>query len=237
MRVRIGTSGWNLPAPLRDRFPADGSRLARYAAVFRCVEITSSFYRPHRRGTYERWAASVPAEFAFAVKLPRTITHERRLVDAAEPLEQFLEETAGLGDKRGVVLVQLPPRFAYDAEVVSSFVSALRARYAGAVAWEPRHPTWFTGEADAVLADAGIARVAADPAVVPAAAEPGGARTFAYVRWHGSPHVYTSSYDEERLAALAARVHAEREAWCIFDNTRLGAATGDALRLAEVVEA
>ena len=73
------------------------------------VEINSSFYRPHRLSTYQRWADDVPDHFRFAVKMPKTITHEGRLRDVAEPLQRFLGEIAGLGDKLGPVLIQLPP--------------------------------------------------------------------------------------------------------------------------------
>jgi uncharacterized protein YecE (DUF72 family) len=66
--IRIGTAGWSFPRTLED-FPAEGTGLERYAAVFNGVEINSSFYRPHQRKTYERWAASTPAGFRFAVKV------------------------------------------------------------------------------------------------------------------------------------------------------------------------
>jgi uncharacterized protein YecE (DUF72 family) len=232
----VGTSGWALPAASRDRFPPGASQLERYAQVFSCVEITSSFYRPHRRSTYERWAATVPDGFRFAVKLPKIVTHDRGLRDAEEPLRRFLDESGGLGAKRAVLLVQLPPRFAYAAEIVEPFIEVLRAHYPGLVAWEPRHPSWFAPEVEAVLRDAGIARVAADPAVVADAGEPGGASGFAYGRWHGSPQIYSSSYGEDRIAALAARIRRfSGDVWCVFDNTRSGAATDDALRLASAV--
>jgi uncharacterized protein YecE (DUF72 family) len=220
-----------LPAAVRERFPPGASLLERYAAIFPAVEITSSFYRLHRRTTYERWADTVPADFRFAVKLPRAITHQRRLCDVDEPLERFLDESAGLGSKLAVLLVQLPPRLAYSADVVAPFVAALRARFGGRIAWEPRHPGWFSAEVDRFFATSRIARVAADPPVVASAGQPGGTTSFAYFRWHGSPQVYSSSY-ADRIDRLAARV-AERsgEVWCIFDNTRLGAATADALDL------
>ena len=80
--VRVGTAGWALPVAFRDQFPADGSHLARYASVFGAVEINSSFYRAHLRSTYSRWAASVPEDFRFSVKMPKTITHSYRSVNA-----------------------------------------------------------------------------------------------------------------------------------------------------------
>jgi uncharacterized protein YecE (DUF72 family) len=234
--IRIGTAGWKIPAPVRERIPGDGTHLQRYAGRFTCVEINSSFYRPHRPSTYARWAASVPDDFRFALKVPKEITHKRRLVDMTEPLERFLDESAHLGEKRGVLLVQLPPSFAYDADVVASFLSELRARYGGLLACEPRHATWFTGEADGLLRRFDVARVAADPAVVPQAADPGGWDGFAYHRLHGSPRTYYSSYDDAVLSTMAERLRTARgPAWCIFDNTAMDAAAANALDLTDLL--
>ena len=191
----IGTAGWALPAPVRDTFPAGASNLERYAGRLGAVEINSSFYRPHRRVTYERWAASVPAEFRFAVKLPKAITHERRLRDCEEPLARFAEEIAGLGGKRGPVLIQLPPNLAFDTAEADAFFKMLDAIVGGAAVCEPRHPTWFEAAADALLVRRRIARVAADPARVPGAETPGGWLGVAYLRLHGSPQIYRSGYD------------------------------------------
>ncbi len=235
-RIRVGTAGWAIPAEVRDRFAADGARLERYARRFDCVEINSSFYRPHRPSTYARWAASVPEGFRFALKVPKEITHARRLIDPAEPLDAFLTESAELREKRGVLLVQLPPSLAYDDAVVAAFFDDVRARYAGLLACEPRHPTWFLGDADAALARFEVARVAADPAVAPQAAVPGGWSGLQYFRLHGSPRTYYSAYDGAALTASAERLRASSApAWCIFDNTAAGAATGNALELTDLL--
>ena len=232
--VRVGTAGWVLPPDVRERFGPGSSQLERYATRFSGVEINSSFYRPHRPSTYARWAASVPDHFRFALKVPKTITHERRLVDVDSQLAAFLSESAALGPKREVLLVQLPPSFAYDAGIVRAFFTGLRERYAGRLACEPRHPSWFDDATDAALAELDVVRVAADPAVVPRAAEPGGASTFVYIRLHGSPRMYYSPYDDDALAAIAKRLRdIEVPAWCMFDNTAFGVAAGNALTLAE----
>jgi uncharacterized protein YecE (DUF72 family) len=235
--IRIGTAGWSFPRAL-DLFPAEGSGLERYAAVFNSVEINSSFYRPHQRKTYERWSASTPAGFRFAVKVPRTVTHERRLVDCGEPLARFLDECTGLGDKLGPLLIQLPPSLRFDAGTVERFLAAWRKATRAATVLEPRHATWFEAPAQALLQTFEIARVAADPAVVPAAAEPGGWSGLAYRRLHGSPDLYATSYDDGRLEPLAEQVVGETrtvESWFVFDNTQLGAATTDALKLKALI--
>jgi uncharacterized protein YecE (DUF72 family) len=231
--VHLGIAGWAIRKEHSHRFADVGSHLQRYATLFNAVEINSSFYRPHRRSTYERWADSVPERFRFAVKLPKVITHEQRLLDAEPLLDQFLEETSGLGPKRGPILIQLPPSFAFDHAVVVEFLGQLRERFQGTAALEPRHKTWFTDEVASLLRDYRIARVAADPARVPAAATPGGHDALVYIRLHGSPRIYYSAYSAEALDSVANDIQSwaarEIETWCIFDNTALGFATSDAL--------
>jgi uncharacterized protein YecE (DUF72 family) len=199
------------------------------------VEINSSFHRPHRPATYARWSAAVPSSFRFSVKLPKTITHGLRLQETGELLDAFLAEAAGLGDKLGCLLVQLPPSLGFDPAVAAGFFADLRARSAVPLACEPRHPDWLTPQADGLLRDLGVARVAADPARVPGAGEPGGWPDLRYYRLHGSPRMYYSAYSGEDLATLASRIRADaadgRTAWCIFDNTTLGAAVPNALDL------
>jgi uncharacterized protein YecE (DUF72 family) len=236
--LRIGTAGWALPRVWRAEFPPEGSYLERYAARFSAAEINSSFYRQHRRTVYERWAAAVPERFRFAVKLPRAITHDQSLVAADVLLEVFLDEVSGLGARLGPLLVQLPPSLAFRPDHVEEFLETLRRLHDGAVACEPRHESWFGSDADRMLERHGVARVAADPARVPAAAEPAGDERLLYYRLHGSPHMYYSDYEPERLALMADRlrrgIETGAECWCIFDNTILGAATGNALALARM---
>jgi uncharacterized protein YecE (DUF72 family) len=205
------------------------------------VEMNSSFYRPHRTATYERWAASVPENFRFAVKVPKAITHELRLKDADDLLHRFLLEVSGLGPKLGPLLVQLPPSLRFEDGVADSFLTELRARVQGIIVCEPRHASWFTPEVEALLAELRIARVAADPAPIPGADEPGGWRGLSYYRLHGSPRIYYSAYSAEYLAAIAEVLVRDAAAgvdtWCIFDNTAASAATGDALTTRRLVQA
>ena len=238
--IRIGTAGWALPHMWRDRFPPAASNLQRYAARFNCAEINSSFYRPHRRSTYERWAASVPADFRFAVKLPRAITHDQRLVAADVLLEVFLDEARGLGERFGPLLVQLPPSLALDCAIAEEFFGVLRSTFDGDVVCEPRHDSWFGAEADALLMKNRVTRAGADPARCAVAALPGGWPAVAYLRLHGSPRMYYSDYAEEelrRITALLRGYHASgATCWCVFDNTTLGAATGNALALTRLID-
>src|SRR5690606_4110032 len=233
--IRVGTAGWSIPRAHRALAGKGESALARYAARFDAVEVNSSFYRPHRRETYARWAASVPPGVRFSVKLPRAITHEHALRGALPLLDGFLDQAGGLGRALGCLLVQLPPSQAFDARVAATFFAGLRRRWEGGVACEPRHPSWFAPRVDALWQRYRIARVAADPAPVPAGAVPGGHAGLRYWRWHGSPRMYWSAYDDDALAALASGVvataPARGDAWVIFDNTAHGHALADAARL------
>lgn len=235
MRWRIGTAGWSIASQYAGRFPDTGFALERYAHRFSCVEVNSSFYRSHRPATWTRWAAIVPDDFRFAVKVPRAITHERRLRDCGGLIARLIEETVGLGAKLGILLVQLPPSLAYQSDVAEDFFSALAAATAARIVCEPRHPSWFEDDPERMLAEFEVARVAADPARVIEAGLPGGWRGLSYWRLHGSPVMYRSPYGTERLGAYAALIEREHKGaeppWCIFDNTAAMAALGDAFEL------
>ncbi|HEY5721218.1 MAG TPA: DUF72 domain-containing protein [Allosphingosinicella sp.] len=230
----IGTAGWSIPLVAAERF-GEGTSLERYARIFRGAEINSSFHRSHRPATWQRWAESVPDHFRFSVKLPKAISHERKLVDCADLVLRFLDEVSALGDKLAILLLQLPPKLEYDPALAEPFFNHLLPLTRARLVCEPRHPSWFEPGPDALLDRLGVARVAADPARVPPAALPGGWRGLTYFRLHGSPVMYRSSYDDGRLDAYAATIRADldagRETWCIFDNTASSAAAGDALSL------
>jgi uncharacterized protein YecE (DUF72 family) len=232
-KIYVGTAGWSIPRAEQHRFPAGDSLLVRYAQVLPAVEINSTFHRPHRATTFERWAASVPRAFRFSIKIPRAITHDQRLAGSARLLDEFLASLASLGSRAGCLLVQLPPGLAFDARVARAFLGVLRKRFDRGIAFEPRHASWFEPRADRLLKDHEVARVAADPPRVEGGGEPGGWPGLAYFRLHGSPRIYYSRYGDEFLDVLAGKLRDLRRrripTWCIFDNTVLGAATSDAL--------
>lgn len=242
MGAIIGTAGWSIPRQYAADFPPAeaGTALQRYAARLHGVEINSSFYRPHRRSTWERWAASVPENFAFSVKIPKAITHERKLTDCDGLADTFLRDAHALGTKLRVLLVQLPPKLAFDPVVAEMFFGMLRAKSPARIACEPRHPSWFENETDDLLCRFEVARVAADPARVPHAGTPGGWRGLSYRRLHGSPDMYRSPYGMEQLARYGGMIEsdleASREVWCMFDNTASSAAAGDALDLSRLLD-
>ena len=236
--IRVGTAGWSIPRVSAARAASEGTHLQRYARVFQCAEINSSFHRPHTAATYARWRDSTPPDFRFAVKVPRTITHVLKLANVREPLVTFLEQTDGLAGKRGPLLVQLPPSLAFDAGVATAFLELLRGLYSGPLVCEPRHATWFAPQVNALFEHHAVSRVVADPAPVPEAANPGGWPRLVYLRLHGSPRTYWSRYSPEDIARFADTVRhlpADVEVWCVFDNTAAGAALENAWELRELL--
>lgn len=237
-RIFVATAGWSIPRASSSRCPGDGTHLERYSRIFSGAEINSSFHRPHAEATYARWASATPPQFRFAVKVPRVITHHQELRRAKAPLQRFLAETAGLGGKRGPLLVQLPPSHAFDPRVAGRFFELLRGEFDGSVVCEPRHATWFSPRANALLVGFEVARVAADPRPAPGAELPGGWSGLVYYRLHGAPRTYWSMYPTDYIDALAGAIRAVPatvDAWCVFDNTASGAALENAWQLRELL--
>ena len=236
-RIFVGCAGWSLGREHASAFPGDGTHLQRYARHFNTAEINSSFYRPHRPQTYARWADSVPADFRFSVKIPKLISHEQRLQDSAQALDEFLGQCGELGERLGCLLLQLPPSLAFEPSVAQAFFIELRERFAGLVVIEPRHESWVQGEP--MLAHYRIAQATVDPSRLSNDSQPSGWPGLRYWRLHGAPRIYYSAYEEDYLARLAVTLKAQAQSgaptWCIFDNTASGAATGDALRLIELL--
>jgi uncharacterized protein YecE (DUF72 family) len=232
--IHIGCAGWNISSTVQEFFPREGTHLERYAAVLPAVEINTSFYRPHKPETYARWRDSVPEDFRFSVKMPRTITHEARLRNADALLARFLGECGHLRNKLGCILVQLPPSLVFNARDASAFFDLLGRSSDVPVACEPRHPSWFGRDAVSLVGEYGVARVIADPPVV-VEAEPAIEVATVYIRLHGSPHMYHSRYSDAALDAVADscthHLHAGRAVWCVFDNTASGAAVPNALSM------
>lgn len=234
--IHLGTAGWAISPDNKPLFPPEGSHLARYSASFNAVEINSSFYRDHRAATYERWARTVPADFRFSVKLAKRITHGAKLECARAELAEAVLPPLSLREKLGVILIQLPPSLAFHEGVVHDFLENLRSITAAPLALEPRHPSWVHREAARLFRQFRVTKVTADPAPCPDSHQWfAGAGDFSYVRLHGSPKIYYSAYEAGFLKSLAEGLRGA-EAWVIFDNTALGHAPNDALRLGSFLE-
>lgn len=240
-RFFTGTSGWSY-RHWRGAFYPPGlpprDWLAHYATWLPSVEINASFYHLPHEPVLARWRTVTPAGFVFAVKAWRALTHRRRLVDCAEPLEVFLSRIAALKDKRGPVLFQLPPRFPADPDRLEAFADLLPAE--GRFAFEFRDPSWHCDAVYEVLAARNLAFCPFEfgdhwsPRVVTA--------DFVYVRLHGRAAPYRGDYDDDALADWADwlwRRHLEgRDVHTYFDNTDEGdAALRDARRLDDMLAA
>jgi len=232
--LRIGCAGWGIPQAAAQQFAPGKNHLERYAQFFNACEINSSFYRPHKIETWERWRDTVPEDFRFSIKAPGTITHESKLNCGVDLMMPFFHQLSFLKEKLGPILFQLPPSLQFDFARTTRFLTLLRDNYSGDVVWEPRHSSWFGREVHALLNKFHIAQVAADPACVRIAAEPAGLSSLVYYRLHGSPRRYYSSYSDDFLNTLAAQLSdrsARAQVWCIFDNTASGSAIQNAMAL------
>jgi uncharacterized protein YecE (DUF72 family) len=236
--VRVGISGWRYPAWRGDFYPSGlpQRRELEYAAArLTSVEINGSFYSLQRPESYRRWRSEVPADFEFAVKGGRFITHLKRLRDVETPLANFFASgVLELGPALGPVLWQLPERLTFDADVLDGFLgllprttrhaAALAARHDDKVpedravtttdrdrplrhALEFRSPTFADEAAYALLRRHGVACVVADTAGRwPQALEV--TSDLVYVRLHGDRELYVSGYSPRALDAWAERCRA-----------------------------
>lgn len=234
--IRIGTSGWEYDHWRGGFYPNDLPRdrwLEHYARTFDTVELNASFYRLPPRSMFARWAARVPETFAFSVKASRYLTHLKRLREPDEPLERFWSHAAGLGDRLGPVLYQLPPRWKPNRERLQSFLERIPASRAQVL--EIRDARWYGSWLTALLESAAVALCLHDMAG--SAPEPRPTGPFVYLRLHGSGARYGGRYPDAVLDGWAARLsewaHAGLPAWVYFNNDLGGHAPRDAVRLRE----
>ena len=238
-RTFIGTSGWDYPdwsggfyggIPHKDW-------LAFYARHFNAVEVNATFYHHQRKSTFEHWRDQTPADFSFAIKGHRYITHVKRLAEPEPPLQQSREAAAGLDGKLAVVLWQTPRSLHKDMARLQSFADALAAWPKVRHVLEFRHASWFDDEVAVCLCTHRIANCWSDAADWPL----WNAVTtdLVYLRLHGHAHTYASAYGEDELGDWAERVKdmqaQGRDAHVYFDNTASGAALRNAVRLKEML--
>jgi uncharacterized protein YecE (DUF72 family) len=235
--LRIGTSGWHYRSWHGPFYPADvriRDFLAYYVTRFDTAEINNSFYRLPSEAAVAAWRDAVPDGFVFAWKVSRFITHMKRLKDIEDSIALVFGRMAGLGDRFGPVLFQLPPTFRADAETRDRLARCLdRVPPQHRTAFEFRHPSWYDGPVLDLLKDRNAALCLSDHADAPA---PWVATAdFVYVRAHGTNGRYAGSYDLETLQAWRDRIagwrEERRDVYVYFDNDIKSAAPGDASRL------
>lgn len=238
-RMHIGTSGWTYPHWRGAFYPEDlrdDQRLRFYAARLTSVEINNSFYRLPEESTLVRWRDATPADFVFAAKASRYITHMKKLKDPQASADRFMERMDVLGDKLGPILFQLPPHWRLNTNRLARFLETLDSdrRFA----FEFRDPSWFDDRVYALLERHNCALCIYELAGMRSPREL--TADFVYVRLHGPREAYRGSYDTRALARWAAALSAwrseGRDFFCYFDNDEAGYAVRDALRLVDMLK-
>jgi uncharacterized protein YecE (DUF72 family) len=204
-RYYIGTSGWHYD-DWRNRFYPEKlpktKWLEFYATHFPTVELNNSFYRLPSEAAFKNWYDSSPADFIFAVKVSRFITHIKRLKDSEEAVDNFINRARILGKKLGPLLYQLPPNLHRNDEALESFLSSLPKSFKHVI--EFRHQSWFAESVFEIMRQHNAGFCAFD---MPSVACPLLTTSdFAYIRFHGSESLYSSYYSDEELADWAKRI-------------------------------
>lgn len=233
-RYHIGTSGWHYDHWRVVFYPTGLSKprwLGFYADHFATVELNNSFYHLPSEKAFANWHDSSPANFTFAVKVSRFITHIKRLRNAEEPLQNFLARARGLRGKLGPLLYQLPPSMKRNDEVLEAFLSLLPGELDHVV--EFRHESWLSDEVFDILHHHNVGLCVFD---MPALTCPLVATAdLAYIRFHGSAGLYWSCYSDEELKEWAQRISrlAERvkKVYIYFNNDAEGFAVRNAMTL------
>ena len=232
--LRIGTSGWHYGSWRGPFYPPDARTrdfLDLYARRFDAVEINASFYRLPTAQAVAAWRDAVPADFVFAWKASRFITHFKKLRGVEDSLALVFGRMAGLAPKAGPVLFQLPPQLGPDPDRLAAFLDLLPA--GGRYAVEFRHAGWYEPRIFDLLAAHDVSLCLSDHAAAPASWVV--TARHVYLRPHGPEGRYAGRYGDATLRDWAARISAwraeGRAVHCYFDNDQKSAAPLDALRL------
>ena len=186
-KILLGTSGWSYKEWEGSFYEKDEKRKLRaYTRVFKTAEVDSSFYRIPSKGMVMGWLRYSPPDFVFTAKLPKVVTHTKRLGlkgDVKVDFESFLDvmRALQLGGKLACLLIQLPPTYGFDLESLESFFTMLDPVFRYAVDF--RNVSWLREETWALLEKYGVAYVNVDEPLLPP--EVHVTADFAYFRWHG----------------------------------------------------
>lgn len=240
-QIHIGASGWNYKHWQGPFYPEDlpqPQQLTYYAGRFRTVELNSTFYGLPDEKTVRFWNEQTPADFRFAVKASRYLTHMKKLKDPQEPLERLLGSVSSLGGKLGPLLVQLPPKWRVNAERLEAFLQQLaKSTPDMPTAFEFRDPSWLCDEVYELLRqhEAALCIYELDGFISPKVIT----APMVYIRLHGPDGKYQGSYSHEQLSGWAGAIHAwarqGHDVWCFFDNDQEGFAALNALSLQEML--
>ncbi len=237
--IRIGTSGFHYKHWLRSFYPPTtpaSGMLKFYLQHFDTLELNNSFYRLPPVSSLESWREATPADFVFAVKASRFITHNKKLKDPENALDNLIPRIMHLGPKLGPILFQLPPKWQVNPERVQDFLAALPAelRYA----FEFRELSWMKPEVMDVLKRFNAAFCIYELAGYHSPMHV--TTDFTYVRLHGpDANKYQGSYSDDRLRWWACQIESwakmQKAIYVYFDNDQAGYAPQNALTLKNMV--
>lgn len=242
---RLGTSNIVLPGP-KATFPPEfqeGSRLRFYASLFNTVEVNSSFYKVPRAITFEKWAADVPNDFQFTIKLWRDITHAKRLDFKLADIDLFIQAAEGLGLKKGCLLIQFPASITVDyLPAIKVMLDQIKKHNGGSHPWrlafEFRHGSWYAKSVYALL-NKNSASIVLHDKPQSAIEEPPVKTDFIYLRFHGPNGDYRGSYSDDLLYQRAEQINSwldkGKDVYAYFNNT-MGSALENAWMLRDAVE-
>jgi uncharacterized protein YecE (DUF72 family) len=236
MPLYVGTSGWQYRDWRGVLYPDQVPQrawLSHYSGSFPTVEVNNAFYRLPARSVFERWHDETPPGFVMAVKVSRYLTHVRRLQEPAEPVARLVDRAAGLGDRLGPYLLQLPPNLQADADRLDACLRAFPRT--ARVAVEPRHESWWTDEVRSVLERRSAALCWADRRGHPIAPLWVTA-DWGYVRLHEGTASPRPSYGRTALSTWLDRVASAwpsrgADVYVYFNNDPGGAAVRNARTL------
>ena len=232
MENYIGTSGFSY-APWKDTFypeklPAS-RRLEYYATRFNTLELNHTFYRFPLLKTLEKQHDATPPGFVFSVKAHKVITHTLRMRDAAEKVHDFTRIAEdGLKDKLGCILFQLPPSFAYTEENLHRILESIPPEPRNVV--EFRHASWWNETAGRALQNRRLTFCRVSYPGLPEGPFDAEGEVF-YLRMHGVPELFKSSYAHGALETLAAALPETQRRFVYFNNTMFEAGFRNALTL------
>ncbi|PMP68475.1 MAG: DUF72 domain-containing protein [Thermodesulfobacterium geofontis] len=242
MKVKyyIGTCGWSYYSFKSYLYPQESKPrewLKIYSQYFNTVEINATFYKIPTPKTFKKWYEETPENFVFSVKIPKTITHLKKLKDVKDDLNSFLKAISPLKEKGKVLLFQFPPSFKYEREVLENFLKILPSDYLNVV--EIRNITFHNEEFTELLKKYKVCLCFSDCAGKYPSWYEVQTVDYLYIRLHGSKKLYVSNYEEEELQRLAEKIKVfkVKTAYIYFDNTAEGYAVPNALRLREILEA
>jgi uncharacterized protein YecE (DUF72 family) len=240
LSVHVGTSGWSYAHWEHVLYPPGtppGDRLDYYTRAFSTVELNSSFYRWPMPAAFKRWRRRLPGAFQLSVKAPRGLTHGKRLYAPEDWLRRLSACWHELGDRRGVLLVQLAPDHARDDARLGYFIERLPPWMRVAV--ELRHPSWDEEDVYTMLEHHGVAYCVMSGAHLPCTLR--ATAPFVYVRLHGPDfhHLYAGSYSDADLSWWADRIRewsgAGKDVFAYFNNDGSGNAVRNAATLRQLL--